>query len=120
MRLEDLEVIVTDHAYTRRCQRVGPIERTEMTQQLQQAVANGDSVLDKEGYLKACGAWYMSIKTDDKLMLVTCYGDTHMDLPAAKRWERHNKDRINLGGEQDEMVDSLFALLGPTGSAIPT
>ncbi|XEC97037.1 hypothetical protein AB6A23_11130 [Paenibacillus tarimensis] len=96
MRLEEIEVVVTDHAYDRYCERVGQIERQELHEQLQQNITERDCRY-KDGYCKIGEVWWACAPAECLLILITCLGETHIDIPAAKRWERQHRDRVNLG-----------------------
>jgi hypothetical protein len=90
------EFILTRHAFERYCQRVERLERDELVELLRQHADRPTH--KKRGYIELAGVWWRYGIRDSVLILYTCYGRHHMDLPAAIRWAKRNRDRINLGG----------------------
>lgn len=95
MQIDELEVRITEHTYRRYCERVEPIER----QALEKWVSEQ---FHKEwhrscDYIQIGGVWWRCTSEDRVLTLCTCYGKSHMDLPAAVKWAKRHKDRIVLG-----------------------
>ncbi|NTZ20920.1 hypothetical protein EXW96_26395 [Paenibacillus sp. JMULE4] len=95
MRLESLEIRIADHAYERYCQRVEKISRELLIGQVIEQLQIG--YRRKQGYIKIGDVWWRSNIKGGILMLHTCYGRHHIDLPAAIRWAKQHRDRINLG-----------------------
>jgi len=89
-------IVLTRHAYERYCERVERIERSELIERLK--LNKSDAIPHKRGYIELAGVWWRYGIRDSVLILYTCYGRHHMDLPAAIRWAKRNRDRINLGG----------------------
>ena len=95
MSFEKIRIRITDHAYERYCQRVGPISRAELIQQLRSQIQRPDR--RKREYIRLGGVWWRYGIQDGTMVLHTCYGEHHMDLPAAIKWAKRFKDRIALG-----------------------
>lgn len=88
------EIILTRHAHERYCQRVERIDRNDLIAQIRRS----EPAHKKRGYIELAGVWWRYGMRDNTMILYTCYGRHHMDLPAAIRWAKRKKDRINLGG----------------------
>jgi len=95
MSFEKIRIRITDHAYERYCQRVGPIDRHELETVVRGHLMNGYRTV--RGYLHTGGIWWRAKCADDTLTLYTCYGETHIDIPDAVRWAKRYKDRVALG-----------------------
>lgn len=92
-----MELILTNHAYERYCQRVGPVDRNELTTRLQKEIKRPDRI--KCGYVQLGGVWWRFGKLDGVTILHTCYGRHHYDLPSAIKWAKRFRDRIDLDGD---------------------
>jgi len=90
------EIILTRHAFERYCQRVERIKRDELVELLRQHAERPTN--KKRGYIELAGVWWRYGARNSAIILYTCYGRHHMDLPAAIRWAKRHRDRINLGG----------------------
>jgi hypothetical protein len=90
-----MELILTNHAYERYVQRVGLIDRDELTRMLKLQIHQPDR--RKREYIQLAGIWWRYGIKDGIVILHTCYGEHHMDLPAAIKWAKRFKDRIALG-----------------------
>jgi hypothetical protein len=88
-------LILTNHAYERYCQRVGPIDRHELTQQLSLQIHQPNR--RSREYIQLDGVWWRFQRQDKIVILHTCYGRHHINLPEAIKWAKRNKDRIALG-----------------------
>lgn len=95
MKLAYFEIRLTTHAYERYCERVGPINRTRLTELIQEQMQEGYQ--RKKGYVEIDGVWWRAEISNGIITLHTCYGRTHIDIPEAVRWAKRNKDRIALG-----------------------
>lgn len=91
------QLILTNHAYERYCERVEPIDRDELTKHLQRAIKNPGR--RKWEYIKLGDVWWRFGQQDSIITLHTCYGRHHIDLPDAIRWAKRYKDRIDLSGD---------------------
>lgn len=91
----DTQLILTNHAYERYCERVGIVDRDELTKQLQKQIHQPNR--RKREYIQLDGVWWRYGVQDGTLILHTCYGEHHMDLPAAIKWAKRFNDRITLG-----------------------
>lgn len=94
MRL-DRKLIITNHAYERYCQRVGPVDRDELTTQCQNLIHRPDR--RKREYIQLNGVWWRFGKQDNVITLHTCYGRHPINLPEAIKWAKRFNDRIALG-----------------------
>lgn len=95
MRLEHLELRIDHHAYERYCERVEPIGWQELERQLREQIKQG--IRRQKGYVQIGGIWWRASFHNGALHLHTCYGETHIDLPAAIKWAKQHGDRIDLG-----------------------
>jgi hypothetical protein len=90
------EIVLTKHAYERFCKRVEQTDRFELIERLKQQLP--DAKPHKRGYIELADVWWRYGIRDSVLILYTCYGRHHIDLPEAIRWAKRHRDRINLGG----------------------
>ncbi|WP_217597281.1 hypothetical protein [Cohnella sp. GbtcB17] len=95
MRFEEKRLRIEVHAYDRYCQRVEPIGRAELLEQVQSFIRDGD-VRREDDCVRIGDVWWIYWTNDETVTLTTCYGRMLYDLPAALRWQRANKDRIKL------------------------
>lgn len=95
--MHDKTIRLTKHAYERYCERVVPIGWRELERQLQDHQYGG--IYHKQGYVLIGGIWWRGTVKDTEIVLHTCYGEQHLDVPAAVRWAKRHGDRIVLGGE---------------------
>lgn len=99
MRLENIDLRLTDHAYAQYCKRVGQETREEIRDSVIQALTTGKAYRKAE-FLQIDGIWWVFERNGSMIVLVTCYGRSSFDLPAAKKWAHLHNDRIDLtGGE---------------------
>ena len=89
------KLVLTEHAYQRYCQRVEPIERKELESWLREQSQRPNR--RKREYIQLGGIWWRFGRKGKELILYSCYGKTHIDLPAAIRWAKQFGDRIALG-----------------------
>jgi len=95
MSLESLELVIEPHAYERYCERVKPISETELISKLKEDLKKGYRF--RKGYLLTGEIWWKATWEGNVVTLFTCYGRSHMDLPAAIKWAKRYRDRIVLG-----------------------
>lgn len=89
------QLILTNHAYARYCERVEYADRDELTIQLQQSIHRPNRC--KRDYIQLDGVWWRFGRIDRIVTLHTCYGRHHYDLPSAIKWAKRYNDRIDLG-----------------------
>ena len=95
MSVESLELVIEDHAYERYCQRVEPIPKHVLKYIVHDQMKKG--YRRSRDYIQIAGVWWRYSVDENRLILHTCYGRSHMDLPAAIRWAKRFRDRIQLG-----------------------
>lgn len=88
--------VLTRHAYERYCERVEPIERQKLIEMLERHLSRASP--HKRGFIEANGVWWRYGIRNGTMILYTCYGRHFFDLPAAIKWAKRYRDRINLGG----------------------
>jgi len=93
------QIRIDRHAYVRYCERVEPIGWQELEHMLQQQLADGINIQD--GYLRTGDIWWRAEVTDDEVIIHTCYGRTHIDIPQAVKWAKRYRDRLRLGSYAD-------------------
>jgi len=94
MNVDELKIIVTDHAHRRYCERVNMISKEEL-----ENILSADCLREcyqKDDYIQVDDVWWRFELTEDRLIIFTCYGKHHTDLPAAIRWAKLHNDRIVL------------------------
>jgi hypothetical protein len=109
-RYENVQLCITHHAYQQYCQRVGAADREEITLHCRQHLQRGDYERSRqnEWFIQIGGVWWVYEQEDIVMNLITCYGQTTFDLPAALKWAARNNDQLNLkqllgiGGSRDE------------------
>lgn len=85
-----MNVILTNHAYEQYLKRVGEIDRDELTARLADQITHPhERVRD---IILLDGVWWACRNN----VFITCYGNTHIDLPAALSWAELHNDRIVL------------------------
>jgi hypothetical protein len=90
------ELRIKTHAYRRYRQRVKPVGYFELVKQCKQQIEQGDYEIRK-GLIHLSGIWWAYARREDGVVtFITCYGKSEMDMSAVLKWEKHNKDRINL------------------------
>lgn len=90
------ELRIKTHAYRRYRQRVGKTGYFELTRQNKALLDQGEYE-KRKGLIHIDGIWWAYKRRDDGVVtLITCYGQTQMDMVAVMKWEKRNKDRINL------------------------
>jgi len=92
------EIRIDRHAYDRYCERVAPIGWQELERLVLEQIKDG--CRQKDGYVQIGDVWWRGKVTPQEVVLHTCYGVTHIDIPEAVRWARRLRDRIALGGER--------------------
>jgi hypothetical protein len=97
MAFEEYDVRLTDHAYEQYCKRVGPDGREEIRDKVMDLLYKRDYHRKAE-YLLVDGVWWVFALREQQMFLITCYGRTHIYVPAAKKWAHFHNDRIDLTG----------------------
>ncbi|WP_080833226.1 hypothetical protein [Cohnella massiliensis] len=90
------QIRLTRHAFDRYCQRVAPIGWQELERLVSAGIGERQP---KDGYLQTGLTWWRAEETETEIILHTCYGDTHIDIPAATKWAKRFRDRIALGAD---------------------
>lgn len=88
------ELILKPHAYTRYCERVGPIEYDELHSRCLEALAV--PCRREREYINLKGAWWRYEQHETVVTLHTCYGESHFDLIAAITWAKKHNDKVRL------------------------
>lgn len=96
MKLER-EIRLERHAYDRYCERVQPVGWQELEKWIAEQMAAGCRFA--KGYLRTGDVWWRATKRENAIIIHTCYGRHHIDLPRAIHWAKIHKDRIALGVE---------------------
>jgi hypothetical protein len=94
-----MQLNITDHAYERYCERVEPVKREDLQQDLESKINQPER--KKHQYIKLDGVWWRFGVEGKTMRLFTCYGRHNMDLPAAIKWAKRFKDRIALGDDDE-------------------
>lgn len=105
MGLEEYTVRVTKHALQQYEARVEPIEIERLRELLTEQVASGDYTRKRE-YIKLDGVWWVYELVSQVMIMITCYGRTHVDIPSALRWAKLHKDRIDLSRGSEVLCDA--------------
>lgn len=98
MRLDELTVFITTHALEQYCARVEELRRQELEELVTRQIGSRD-FHRSDKFISIAGVWWIHEITDTQLRLVTCYGLSHFDLPAALAWAARHKDRLVLEHE---------------------
>lgn len=95
MRLYDLALYITRHAHEQYCKRVEDLTRQDLTDRVQHQIDQRD--YSKSGdFVHIAGVWWVAEIDELNIRLITCYGLTHIDIPAALAWAARHKDRLVL------------------------
>lgn len=95
MKLYELTLHISNHALEQYCNRVRDVSRSELEELVSQQIQNRD-YRREEQFVHIAGVWWVAEYTETELRLITCYGLTHFDIPAALAWARIQRDRIVL------------------------
>jgi len=95
----DKQIRIDRHAYYRYCERVEQTGWQELERMLRQQLVDGIHIQD--GYLRTGDIWWRAEATDDEVIIHTCYGRTHIDIPQAIKWAKRYRDRLRLGSYAD-------------------
>jgi hypothetical protein len=87
------DLVVTKHAHEQYCRRVEEIDRNELIRRLKSEIK-----LDKPPYylFRALNSWWVREVNGKTIVVVTCYGNGHMDIPKALRWAKMHNDRLRF------------------------
>jgi hypothetical protein len=108
MDVEAFEIRIDEHALYRYCERVDPITRSDLEQSIRDHLRRGYRF--QKGYLQTGDIWWRASRKDNVIILHSCYGRTHIDIPEAVRWAKRNGDRVFLGNTREPMESSLTGL----------
>lgn len=97
MRLNELELKISAHAYKKYIDRVERIGWDKLHEQCRELLARGD-YSPKGDFLHLGGVWWVFSVKDNELTFISCYGSTHIDVPTAVAWAARHNDRIRLDG----------------------
>jgi|HigsolmetaAR202D_1030399.scaffolds.fasta_scaffold19790_2 hypothetical protein len=92
------QIHITQHAYERYCQRVEPISYDELVKQVEEQAQY--SLHHKRGYVQIAGTWWRGTVSRTEVVLHTCYGESHIDMPKAVKWAKRHGDRLALGSDR--------------------
>ncbi|MNW38170.1 hypothetical protein D3C74_152290 [compost metagenome] len=95
MRLNELKLDLTVHAHEQYKDRVWDVTFTELRGECRDLFTSGDYIRDEQ-FIKINGAWWVFNLYEESLLLITCYGSSHLDIPRALAWAKKHNDRINL------------------------
>ena len=90
-------VIVTLHAHKQYCSRVEKISYEELNRLVNEQYRARDWTYNRRQFIYLNGVWW--VKDDSvpgRVVMVTCYGKSHMDIPAALTWAARHNDRLVL------------------------
>lgn len=91
------EIRITNHGYSRYVERVIPAIREELQEWCgEQIRLQNYRAKSKLGLIQIDDIWFAYAIENEELLLTTCYGRSHLDLPQAIIWARHHNDRIDL------------------------
>ncbi|MNC01900.1 hypothetical protein D3C75_492590 [compost metagenome] len=99
MMLNEMRLELTVHAHEQFIVRVGQATFEETRDTCREQLATGDYRRDGE-FIKINDAWWIFTVREGKLVLITCYGNSHFDVPRALAWARRHDDRITLDNFQ--------------------
>lgn len=94
--MKDVVVQLSFHAFMQYKERVAPIEPLALEQHCQERIASGECVFRKRGFIVIDDVWWMHERRGNRVILVTCYGRTSMDLARAVGWAARMNDEIDL------------------------
>ncbi|AIQ29350.1 hypothetical protein P40081_15230 [Paenibacillus sp. FSL P4-0081] len=95
MRLNEIRLELTDHAHQQFMERAGLATFEEIRDACREQLAAGDYKRDGE-FIKINDAWWIFTIREEMIVLITCYGNSHFDVPRALAWARRHDDRITL------------------------
>lgn len=93
--MKDATLILSYHAWKQYCTRVEEEKPDILEETCREHVRRGNFTTNNE-LIEIDGVWWAHHVDGDRILLVTCYGKTTMDLPAAIKWAFKHNDRINL------------------------
>lgn len=97
-RYESTQVRVSEHAHLQYCNRVEPIEVQELAAQCREQLQNKEYTYCRDWFIHLAGVWwiYTIEEEENRMVFLTCYGRTNIDMPKAKKWATRFHDSINL------------------------
>ncbi|MEK5416343.1 hypothetical protein [Paenibacillus sp. FSL L8-0708] len=99
MILNGLRLELTIHAHEQFTERVGPATFEEIRNAGREQLAAGDYRRDGD-FINIYDVWWIFTVREGKVVLITCYGNSHFDVPRALAWARKHDDRITLDNFQ--------------------
>lgn len=99
MLLNEMRLELTVHAHEQFTERVGLAAFEDIRYTCRVQLAAGDYRRDGE-FIKINDAWWIFTVREGKIVLITCYGNSHFDVPRALAWARRHDDRITLDNFQ--------------------
>jgi hypothetical protein len=95
-RYENVQIGLTTHAHMRYCERVQHISYAELADQCNRQLHEGEYGHNKNWFIHLSGVWWSYSIESDVMNLLTCYGKTTANLPAALKWAHLHNDSIDL------------------------
>lgn len=95
MRLYELTLFITNHALEQYCNRVEEMQREDLEKLVDSQIQQRD-YRREEQFIHLAGVWWVAEYTEAEARLITCYGRTNFDIPAALGWAARHKDRLVL------------------------
>lgn len=107
MILNEMRLELTVHAHEQFTERVGPSAFEDIRDACREQLAVGDYRRDGE-FIKINDAWWIFTVREGKIVLITCYGNSHFDVPRALAWARRHDDRITLDNFLDNSGQQII------------
>jgi hypothetical protein len=95
MKFNGLRMDLTAHAHKQFTERVGPASFHEIRDACREQLVAGDYRRDGD-FIKINDAWWVFAIDKGDIVLITCYGNSHFDVPRTLAWARKHDDRITL------------------------
>jgi hypothetical protein len=93
---ENVQIGLTIHAHIRYCERVQHISYDELADQCNLQLHVGEYGHNKNWFIHLSNVWWSYSLEGDVMKLLTCYGKTTANLPAALKWAQRHNDSIDL------------------------
>lgn len=102
VEFHDLKVVLSGHSFIRYKQRVGEIGWDELENWCIE-LFEGRKFRQKKKFrlIELDGIWFGYVIAKKELVLETCFGRTHLDMPEALKWARYHNDQIVLSKSED-------------------
>ncbi|MGG6309802.1 hypothetical protein [Paenibacillus macerans] len=95
MRLNELKLDLSVHAHEQYRDRVKDVTFTELKEICRSLLASGEYIRDGQ-FIQINDAWWVFNLQQGNVLLITCYGSSHLDIPRALAWAKKHNDRIDL------------------------